>query len=255
MHTDQEQQRSSEETVEDESIGQKEQIDQFVSFASHELKTPITAIKGFAQLALRAATRAGDERVARMLKVIDEQSNRLTKMIDDLFEVSRLQSGAFALSKEVFDLREAIYQAMIEAETIAPGFSFNQDLPDTPIMVEADRSRVEKVIANLLHNALKYSRDKKRVEIVLDCKDQETCVSVRDFGVGIPKDQLTEVFERFFRASLRPSSFVRDRNTGLGLGLFISRGIVKQHGGRMWVESIEGDGSTFYFTLPMSKEL
>jgi signal transduction histidine kinase len=113
-------------------------------------------------------------------------------------------------------------------------------------MVEADRHRIEQVILNLLQNAIKYASDNQRAEVSVARHEGEAVVAVRDFGVGIPAEEQEQVFGRFFRASN-----VSARNyTGLGLGLFISHGIVTRHGGRMWLESTEGQGSTFYFALP-----
>jgi signal transduction histidine kinase len=120
-------------------------------------------------------------------------------------------------------------------------------MPDEPVMVGADRQRIEQVLTNLVQNAIKYSSDTKRIEIACRVEGDEVVTSVHDYGVGIPAAQQSRVFQRFFRASNVSTS----NYSGLGLGLFISHGIITRHGGRMWLESAEGQGSTFYFALPL----
>ena len=225
------------------------QRDEFLSIASHELKTPVTTIKGYAQAGQRVLRNAGDERLLRTLRIIDEQSDRLTRLINELLDVSRMHSGTLPLYQESFDLSTLVYEVVGNMQLTAPEWTLALDLaPAAP--VHADRQRLEQVMLNLVQNAIKYSGTSRRVEVTVTCADREIQTSVRDYGVGIPEAQQAFVFERFFRASNVDSRHY----SGLGLGLFIAHGIIVRHGGRMWLESTEGVGSTFSFTLPLADE-
>jgi PAS domain S-box-containing protein len=223
-----------------------EQKDIFLALASHELKTPITTIKGYAQTGLRAVTKAGDERLIHNLRIINEQSDRLTRLINELLDVTRMQSGALTLVRGPLDYTELVREVANSMEIVALGMTFACLLPPDPVLLDGDHHRLEQVLVNLMQNAVKYSGSSRRVEITVTPGDAEVTTAVRDFGVGIPPEQQQHVFDRFFRASN-----VRDRQSGLGLGLFIASTIVTRHGGRMWLESTQGAGTTFYFTLPL----
>jgi two-component system, OmpR family, phosphate regulon sensor histidine kinase PhoR len=225
--------------------------DSFLALASHELRTPITTVKGYAQAGLRTASAASGsdptkERLARTLRIINEQADRLTRLVNDLLDVSRIQSDTLDFQRESFDLRDVVREVAGNLELLAPEFMVRLDLQDTPALVHADLQRIEQVATNLAQNAIKYSGEGRAVNIRMRVTGDEVITSVRDYGVGIPADQLAHVFERFFRAAN-----VRRHHAGLGLGLFISYRIITRHGGRMWVESIEGEGSTFHFALPV----
>ena len=173
----------------------------------------------------------------------------MTRLIDELLDVSRIQSGALAFYEELVDLRGLVEDVVGSLELSAPDFTFSMELPPTPVTVSADRQRMEQVLYNLLQNAVKYSGNSRLVEVSVAVSGDEVVTSVQDYGVGIPAEQQSQVFERFFRGSN-----VETRHyAGLGLGLFISRSIVARHGGRMWLRSVEGEGSTFYFALPVAK--
>jgi signal transduction histidine kinase len=128
----------------------------------------------------------------------------------------------------------------------APEFDISYDAPDTPLTVSADKLRIEQVVTNLVNNAVKYSGDSRKVEVTIRRQGDEAITSVHDYGLGIPADQLGQVFGRFFRGRNATSAHY----PGLGLGLYLSHGIIARHEGRMWVQSTEGEGSTFYFALP-----
>jgi PAS domain S-box-containing protein len=223
------------------------QKDEFIALALHELRTPVTTIKGYAQVGVKAAGEAGNDRLARILRVIVEQSDRLTRLVSELLDVSRMDNGTLELDLQRFDLAGLLREVVGNLSLTAPEFEFDLHLPHAPVMVHADRQRIEQVITNLVQNAVKYSADSRKIEIGLRVGDGQAVTGVRDYGVGIPLDQQTRIFERFYRASN-----VRAHRSGLGLGLFISHNIVHRHGGRMWVQSAEGQGSTFYFSLPIS---
>jgi PAS domain S-box-containing protein len=221
------------------------QKDEFIALASHELKTPVTAIKGYAQVGVKTAHEAGNDRLVRILGIIVEQSNRLTRLVNELLDVSRMESGELEFDLQEFDLVELVREVVGSLELTAPEFAFNLHLPADPVMVHADRHRIEQVITNLVQNAVKYSGDSRKIDVSVLVDGEEAVIGVRDYGVGIPATQQPHIFERFYRASN-----VRTHRSGLGLGLYISHNIVRRHGGRMWLESIEGKGSTFYFSLP-----
>ena len=230
------------------------QKDDFLALASHELKTPVTTIKGSAQMGKRLAERLENERLARILTVIDEQSNRLTRLINELLDVTQLGAGSLAVHHEPLDLGALVADVAGNLELAAPDFKLDLDLPPAPVTVPGDHARLEQVVMNLVHNAIKYSGDSHNVEIKVSTEQHndgsgprdEAVVAVRDYGVGVPAEQQPHVFERFFRGR----NVDARHYDGLGLGLFISHGIVERHGGRMWLESVEGKGSTFYFALP-----
>jgi signal transduction histidine kinase len=188
----------------------------------------------------------GDKRLLRSLQIINEQSDRLTRLIGELLDVSSIRRGSFPLWLELVDLASVVSQVVSRMKLTAPEFTFDLDVADTQIWVNADRQRMEEVLTNLLQNALKYSGDSRRIEVAIRCVEKEVVTSVRDFGVGIPEGERDRIFERFFRAT----NVASPRHTGLGLGLYIAHNIVSRHGGRMWVESNMGTGSTFYFALP-----
>lgn len=229
------------------------QKDALLALASHELKTPITTIKGYSQLALRSTSQLGDEKLRRTLSTIDEQATRLTRLVNEMLEVSRIQSDTLPLHEDNFDICEVVQQVVESLATTAPEFEIVLEGLDKPISVFADRGRIEQVVTNLVQNALKYSGESRRIEVSahLDEPGENITVSVRDYGVGIPKDQQAQVFMRFFRAS----NVFATSYSGLGLGLYISQEIITRHGGRLWLDSEEGEGSTFYFTLPTNRTL
>src|SRR5215203_5918329 len=229
-----------------------QQKDALLALASHELKTPITTIKGYSQLALRATGQLGNEKLRRTLTTIDEQANRLTRLVNEMLEVSRIQSDTLPLHEDHVDICELVREVVESLATTAPEFTIDIDVEKTPVIVFIDRQRIEQVITNLVQNAVKYSGDSRKIEVTTKIDDTGNCilVSVRDYGVGIPIDQQDQVFMRFFRArNVFATSY-----TGLGLGLYISHEIVDRHGGRLWLESEEGKGSTFYFTLPIDRD-
>lgn len=224
--------------------------DSFIALASHELKTPITTIKGYAQSTLRNLDKFDGERLKRTLTIINEQSNRITRLVNEMLDASSMQSHTLTLHLEHFDLRGVIEEVASNQGLVSPEFVLDLQMPVEPAMVGADRQRIEQVLTNLVQNAIKYSSDTKRIEVACSIEGDEVVTLVRDYGVGIPAAQQSRVFQRFFRASNVSTS----NYSGLGLGLFISHGIITRHGGRMWLESAEGQGSTFYFALPLVRE-
>jgi PAS domain S-box-containing protein len=220
--------------------------DDFISIASHELKTPVTSLKGFAQVLQRRLKRQDDEESLRFLAIMDKQLNKLTKLINDLLDISKMRQGKLDYREEPFDL-DALSQEIVE--NLQAGTSTHQLLIEgrTEVQVYGDRDRIGQVLINLLTNAIKYS-PKAETVIVRVSKDQENAiVSVQDFGIGIAAAHHKQIFERFYQVTDPEEKTY----PGLGMGLYICAEIIERHHGRIWVESRKDQGSTFSFTLPL----
>jgi two-component system, sensor histidine kinase len=230
----------------------EQQKDEFIAVASHELRTPLTSMKGYATLALRTARTIGDERLMRSLTVVHDKTEQLIRLTNDMLDVSRIEHNLLPLTCETVDLSEIVRNVVRSVDLIAPEFTFHLETPHEPAYVDADRQRIEQVITNLMENGIKYTSnvpaEQRKIEVTVTREDKEIVTSVRDHGVGIPAEQLSQVFNRFFRASNVTSA--QYPYPGMGLGLFIAHNIIERHKGRMWVESREQGGSTFSFALP-----
>jgi signal transduction histidine kinase len=218
--------------------------DEFLSTAAHEFKTPLAVIKAYAQLMSRRD--AGEQRA---LAVIQRQVDRLTRLLEDILESSRLRLDERPGRAERFDLADLARLAAERLRAAAPTHALAVDA-DGPVPVLADRERIGRVLANLLENAVRFSPDGGEVRIRVDVAAGEARVSVADRGIGIPPERQDQVFRRFYRAH----AGTEHDYGGLGLGLEVSRAVVERHGGRMWFESAPGAGSTFHFGLPLSPE-
>lgn len=225
--------------------------DEFLSAAAHELRTPVTTVKGYAQMLLRAQARdeLASDRVTRFLQAIDESTDRLRVLTDDLLDVSRLRLGQMPLYPRSVDLVALIGRLV---ERYEPQFDPRHTLTltsDTPAaVVSVDLDRIEQVLANLIENAAKYSPDGGPITITIAGVDHGIRISVTDSGIGLPAESLETIFEPFSRAE----NAIRDNVPGLGLGLYICASIVRRHGGRIEAESAgEGHGTTFHLWLPI----
>ncbi len=225
------------------------QKDDFLGIASHELKTPVTSIKAYGQVLQKIFTKKGDGISTEMLQKMDAQVNKLTNLIGDLLDVTKIQSGNLVLHEETFNFNRFIEETMQEMQLTTDQHQLVVKL-GAPVEIYGDKERVAQVLTNLISNAIKYSPHAKKI-IVQSVKTRDTVtLSVQDFGIGIPKKKQPLVFERFYRVS----GSKEDTFPGLGLGLFISAEIIKRQGGKIWVESTEGKGSTFYFSLPLRQK-
>jgi signal transduction histidine kinase len=226
--------------------------DDFLAMASHELRTPLTAIKGYAALALRAVRSMDDARLIRALDIVSDKTDQISRLIDEMLDVRRIEQNALSLTCEYLDMVEMARQVVERLELLEQDCVLHVDTPPDQAPVYADRLRIEQVLTNLIENGIKYtpntSSDERRIDISITQQDGEIITAVRDYGVGIPREQLPQVFNRFFRASNISSAGY----PGMGLGLYIAHGIVERHGGRMWVDSVEQRGSTFSFALPLA---
>ncbi len=229
---------------------------EFVSVASHELRTPLAAIKNSVQLMLQGKTGEINENQAKFLSMADRNINRLTSILNSLLDLSRIESGKIGMKFEELDLRSSIEFILSSLKPQADGKSIRlkMEIPEELPSVYGDREKVEQILTNLLGNALKFTSEGGEISVSAKPFENEgnmdmVAISVRDSGMGIPEDQLDRIFEKFHQVedSLRRSI------TGTGLGLAITKGLVEAHHGKVWVESEVGKGSTFTFTLPMSK--
>jgi signal transduction histidine kinase len=233
------------EMMEQIAISQQKK-DEFIGIASHELKTPLTSIKAYIQV---LDTIENKEPNKEYVKKALESVNRLQQLIYDLLDVSKIQSGQLHLTVTEFDIDTLIDESIAAFQIVAGDHAITRKGSKINEMMAADRQRIEQVLTNLLSNATKYSPDEKEVIVFTEKKKKELIVSIRDFGIGIPKEEQNKVFERFYRTK-RNSILI----SGFGLGLYICRDIIKRHNGKIWVES-EEKGTSFHFSLPLKKEL
>lgn len=219
--------------------------DEFMSIASHELKTPLTTLKSSLQLLQRMVLTNKELEPTKML--VDKaarQTKKLTGIINDLLDVTKIQAGKIILNKDEFDLSLLINECAEECEIENKECKVSVQA-DAELMVYGDRSRIDQVLCNLITNAIKYSPNSNQVNVVAKkIANGKVKVLVIDKGIGIPKNHLDDVFDRFFRVENSSQNFA-----GIGLGLYISSEIIKRHNGEIGVESELGKGSTFWFSF------
>lgn len=226
----------------------EEQKDLFIGIASHELKTPMTTVKGYAQILEKRLSDRGDSKDIHLIHNINVQTDRLTSLINDLLNTSKIQAGKLVLQKNIFDLDKMVSKAVIDFQIVTETHHIIKE-GEIKEDVYGDQNRIEEVLNNLITNAIKYSPKADKVIVRLGTDKNNAVVSVQDFGFGISKLDQSKIFERFYRTGVKEEKDV----IGFGLGLYIASEIIKDHGGHIWVESTKGKGSTFYFTLPLSK--
>lgn len=217
--------------------------DQFIRVAAHELKTPVAIMKGYAELLLRSSD-ALPNALEGGLEAIDRGATRIGRIVDDLLDVSQLQLGKMELRYEKVDLPELVDVVTRRLALSTKKHHINV-VEAEPVVVRADRDRLEQVLDKLVDNAIRYSPRGGEIEVSVRVDDHEAVVCVRDRGVGIPREKQERIFQRFYRAHTdTPHDY-----GGMGVGLYIAREIIAQHGGEMWFESEEGSGSKFCFSL------
>ncbi|HLH62031.1 MAG TPA: ATP-binding protein [Ktedonobacteraceae bacterium] len=223
--------------------------DEFFSMASHELKSPITSLKGYTQMLQNRFRKIGDGQALYYLTIIDGQLNKLIDLVNDMLDISRIQTGKLNFRDALFDLGVVVRETVehLQATTLTHHLVV-EGLES--VQVYGDKDRIGQVLINLLNNAIKYSPYANQVIVRLSTDQEYAEVSVQDFGLGIDEEHLEKVFERFYQVH----SLANKESPGLGIGLYISDQIIKRHGGAMRVESKLGVGSTFSFTLPLSRK-
>jgi signal transduction histidine kinase len=225
--------------------------DEFLSVASHELRTPLTTLTGQAQLALRRLARDGyldPERITQSLRMVTRQADRLTRLLDQLLDISRLSTGRLMIERQPLDLAVLVEQVVSVARTGSDRHTIDLSAPPS-LEATVDPLRIEQVLTNLLDNAVKFSPEGGRIEVMLAPADPAAAeLSVRDHGLGIPPEKRGRIFERFYQAH------ASGHRSGLGLGLYICRRIVEAHGGDIRAEFPADGGACFTVRLPLHAE-
>ena len=218
--------------------------DEFIGMASHELKTPLTSIKGYLDL-----LSVMEDKEANKLCVCKalESTQKLEKLIKNLLDVSKIQSGQLQLNKKEFNLDELVDETMAAVQMVTQTHTITRQGRLSGQVIYADREKIEQVLINLLSNAVKYSANENKVIVSTSNNGAEFLIQIRDFGMGISEDELTDIFGRFYRTK---NSSVHI--SGLGLGLYICRDIIMRHKGKIWAEK-ETRGSSFYVALPLDR--
>ncbi len=218
----------------------------FIGMASHELKTPITSIKAYVQLLLSMYKNTEDAFLKKSLTTVNKQVNKLTRLITDFLDISKMESGRLSLNYEQLLLNDVLRETIEEVQHTAAQHNIIYTENVGNFTVHADRDRIAQVIINFLTNAIKYSPQSSRVEVNAARTDEEVVVAIKDYGIGIKAEDIDKIFNRFYRVEGR-----NEQNfSGFGIGLYVAAEIIRRHNGRVWVESVPGKGSVFYFTLP-----
>jgi signal transduction histidine kinase len=224
--------------------------DEFLSIASHELKTPLTSIKAYAQLLERAINVTEESTSRKYINKVQNQVSKLNSLITDLLDISKIENGKLKITKKGFDFESLLANAMDTIYHTHENSKLDIQREGDRIqdLIIGDEIRIEQVLINYLTNAIKYAPDTDRIIIKTENQGSHLKVSVTDFGIGIPEHKQQNIFGKFYR--VEESSL---RFQGLGIGLYICSEIIKQHNGTVGVQSEPGRGSTFYFTLPLTK--
>ncbi len=237
--------------AEREAVAQLRELDrlktEFVSTASHELRSPVTSIAGYARTLLRPGANLSDEERRDFIEVIDRQAKQLARLIDELLTVSRLEEGRMPISFHPVDVvrmsKDLASEFRMRSDVHTLQTRFGEDFP----MLVADEGKIMEILTNLVDNAVKYSPEGGRVTIGGQVEGREAILFVADQGPGMSPRDSERIFEKFFQAEDRPHV------PGAGLGLFIVQELVKAHGGKIWVETSPGQGATFYVSLPQRR--
>ena len=220
--------------------------DEFISIASHELKTPLTSVKGYIQLLERSIQKGDNETVRKHLAKAQAQLDKLNSLIADLLDISKIESGKLKFNKQNFNLDTLLDNVIEIMNESNPSFKIiRKGKADHEIF--ADEMRIEQVIINFLTNAIKYSPGTTDILITVHLKDEKIYVAIKDWGIGMLPEQLERVFDKFYRVEETSQRF-----QGLGIGLYISSEIIRRHSGEIGVNSAFGQGSEFYFIMPIN---
>lgn len=218
----------------------------FIGMVSHELKTPLTSLTAIIQVLNSKLKNSEDSFISGALDKANIQVRKMSSMINGFLNISRLESGKIHLDKRDFSLETLIENMIAETQFSSPGYLISLS-PCNPISVNADPDKIGSVISNLLSNAVKYSQKGTSIEVCCVIKDNDVEISVRDEGIGVKADDVKHLFDRYYRVNNPNYSHI----SGFGIGLYLSSEIIRQHKGEIWVESIPGEGSTFYFSIPL----
>jgi PAS domain S-box-containing protein len=224
--------------------------DEFISVVSHELRTPLTSVHGALGLLVSEIVLPQSEQGQRIIRIAAESTERLVRLVNDILELERLESGKIDLIKKSVNAQELILRAVEQVQILANRAGVILEVTDQEVQFYADGDRIIQVLTNLLTNAIKFSERGSQVRLEVVPQSENVLFIVRDRGRGIPPDKLEAIFERFHQVDASDSR----RKGGTGLGLAICRNIIEQHGGKIWAESLYGKGSNFFFTIPLVED-
>ncbi|MBE5317929.1 hybrid sensor histidine kinase/response regulator [Pedobacter sp. MR2016-19] len=222
--------------------------DEFISIASHELKTPLTSVKGYIQLLQRSINRDDKTMAQNHLEKASIQLEKLNELIADLLDISKIESGKMKFNMKSFCADNMVNNAIEMLQQSNPGFKISKQ-GKTDEMIFGDEMRLEQVVINFITNAIKYAPGTNQVNVTTHIKDEKLYLAVKDFGIGISKEQQHKIFDKFYRVEDNSNRF-----NGLGIGLYICSEIINRHGGTIGVNSVPDEGSEFYFIIPTTEE-
>lgn len=225
--------------------------DEFVSMASHQLRTPLTSVKGYISMVLEGDVGRISATQRQLLGEAFTSSERMVHLINDFLNVSRLQTGKFMLEQRSLDLAKLVGQEVDSLRTTAEAHALKLQYKQPPYFpaLYIDEGKIRQVVMNFIDNAIYYSREGTTIVISLRMEGGDALLEVRDTGIGVPKSEQAHLFTKFFRAT----NARKQRPDGTGVGLFLAKKVIVAHGGTMVFESVEGEGSTFGFRLPIKK--
>jgi PAS domain S-box-containing protein len=232
-----------------ERMAQNKQQEDFVHMASHELKSPITALKGYAQLMRLNHRKESREKDHYVLDRIDMQLNKLLGLIDDMLDITRIKAGELNYHFSRFSFNDCVKETLEAIQNTTTTHELKLLEKEVPVLF-GDKDKISQVINNLISNAIKYSPGQNTVEVRIEKDDTYVYLYVLDHGIGIPKEKQKKVFERFYRVDRLSKNTIE----GLGLGLYIAMEIISKHQGKMGLESEDGDGAEFWFALPIKTD-
>ncbi|MDF2433989.1 MAG: two-component system, chemotaxis family, CheB/CheR fusion protein [Mucilaginibacter sp.] len=235
---------SGEKSLKESTMELLRKKDEFISIASHELKTPITSLNASLQMLSRMKDNPAPAMLARLIDQSSKSMKKISHLVNDLLNVNSMNEGQLKLNKATFNIAEMLEQCCTHVRVAGTHNVVLQG--DQTLLVNADENRIEQVVVNFVNNAVKYAPDSQQIYLIVEKEDDMAKVSVKDNGIGIPADKLSHLFDRYYRVDYSGRQY-----SGLGLGLYISSEIIKRHGGKIGVNSKEGKGSTFWFTLPL----
>jgi two-component system CheB/CheR fusion protein len=221
--------------------------EQFIALASHELKTPLTALLLFQELHLAELRNSNPNQPFHHADLVTEQAERLQNLVNELLDVSRLRHDKLQLRREPTDLIPLARRVVEAGQAVARGQTLHLVVAEPALVVDGDAGRLEDLLLNLLTNAIKYAAHTERIEVRIGRADGEAMIEVQDYGAGIPSTELANIFSRFYQVSRNESP----ADAGLGLGLFFAEQVAIAHGGRIDVQSEVGRGTTFTVLLPL----
>ena len=219
--------------------------DAFINMASHELRTPLTVLRGYTQLLQKQLAHTEHPHALRALARMETQTRQLSRLIDDLLDLSKIQAGKLTFTDENVDVDALVHEVVEQFQQTNSNYQICTKGNASGTLI-CDRERLSQVLSNLLTNAVKYSPQAEQIVVHVTSTNQSVTVSVQDFGLGIPTEEQEKVFQQYYRIAGQ-----HERTApGMGIGLSIAREIIEHYGGKLWVESVEGRGSTFSFSLP-----